>query len=369
MKRMTVAGLDLALAGVCCVPLNFAQSANPVQAPIRVAHEFTRIAGACTRADGSAIVSDDGEAAVIRIGSDGSARQLGRRGAGPGEYQHPGACFLLRGDTVLILDRLLRRFLVVAPDDKLGTLAFPVALRGWYEPLGVDEQDRVVLQGTEADGRAPVLAWNRGSGSIDTVLTLDVGTPRRITVGAMSMARDIPFMPRDGATAGRALGLAVVHPEPFVVDVRRGATTRRDPPIPWTPVAVDNGDIEAYLATQAPPPGTVARGSDGRVASVPTRRWTLENFGLTRADIPVRKPAFDPNGLVVSPAGALWIRLHRPSSERGEQYVVRELDGRRDDPITLPAGRRLVGLGANEVLLAFVNEDGIQFLERLGLRR
>jgi hypothetical protein len=338
--------------------------------PLRSPHEFTAIAAACARQDGAAVVIDAAEPAIVVIARDGSARILGRRGSGPGEYQSPAQCFPVRGDSVLVLDRLLRRFVVVAPGGALATLPLPSALgSGWHEPLGVDEHGRVVLQGRTTDGRAPILAWNRATGGVDSLFFIALGQPREVRAGSITAAREIPFMPRDGAVAGIALGIAVVHPEPFRIGVRRDGQLREGAPIPYTPVAVDDRDVERYVASQAPPANTTARGSDGRVVTIPQRRWTLENFGLTRNDIPARKPSFDPAGMFAGPAGTLWVRVHRPSAERAERYEVRNPDGTRGNPVTLPEGRRLVGLGTTDALVVAVNDDGIQFLERIRLPR
>jgi hypothetical protein len=346
-----------------------AQTRDVPQSPTRAAHEFTTIVAACGRSDGSVIVTDPADHAIVLVTSDGTACQLGRRGTGPGEYQHPGGCYALRGDTILVLDRVLRRFVVVAPRDKLTSLSYPPSLgSGWYEPLGVDERGRVVLQGQATDGRAPALAWDRAGGAVDTVFTFETGTPRRVSLGGISAQRDIPFTPRAGAVAGLALGIAFVTPEPFRAAVWRDGVLKTGDPMPWTPVAVDDGDIERYIASQAPPTNTVARGSDGRMVTVPQQRWTLENFGLKRSDIPSRKPAFDPEGLFASPSGALWIRMHRPSVERSERLEIHEPHGRRGSPVTLPPGRRLVGLGPGEAFMAFTNADGVQFLERVPVK-
>jgi hypothetical protein len=339
------------------------------QATTRSPHEFTNIAAACPRSDGSVLVSDIGEGALLVIAPNGAVRSLGRRGSGPGEFQSPGGCFTLPGDTVLVLDRVLRRFTVVAPNGTLSTLPYPPALgTGWYEPLGVDESARVVLRGQTTGGRTPAITWDRSSGKVDTLLRVDAGAQRHMSVGGATVAREVPFVPRAAAIGGLTLGVAVVHPDPFAVEWWRDGAHGKGDPVPFTAVPVDDRDVERYIASQAPPANTVARGSDGKMVTIPQRRWTLENFGLTRADIPARKPSFDPAGLFAAPSGALWIRVHRPSAERSERYEVFESTGEWGTPVTLPADRRLVGIGRGECYVVATTDDGIQFFERVRLR-
>jgi hypothetical protein len=338
--------------------------------PTRFPHEFTKVAAACERSDGSVVVTDAGDNSIVLLASDGTSRAIGRRGAGPGEYQAPGACFHLGADTLIVLDRVLRRFVLLPPDVSPATLAFPPTLgTGWFEPLGVDERGRILLQGRTIENRAPALAWSRATNRVDTLLTFDVGKIRSTTAGSMSLTRDIPFEPRAAVAAGRALGVALVLPEPFRVDIWRAGSIQRGEIRPWTPVAVSDADVERYIESQAPPENTVGRSSDGRMVTMPRRRWTLENFGLKRDDFPARKPPFDHEGMFVSPVGALWIRLFRPAEERSERYEVRQPDGRFGPPVTLPANRHLVGLGDSDAYVVATSDDGIQYLERLKISR
>jgi hypothetical protein len=75
--------------------------------------------------DGGAVVGESSEGTVYRLGSDGSVVETwGRSGEGPGEYQRFDA-ILLKGDSVVISDGVLRRVTVRAPDGTLRIARLP----------------------------------------------------------------------------------------------------------------------------------------------------------------------------------------------------------------------------------------------------
>jgi hypothetical protein len=288
---------------------------------------------------------------------------------GPGEFQSPGRCFALAADTVLVFDRALRRFVVVPPRGPLATLAFPAALGGgWFEASGVDELGALVLEGRAVDGRSRLFRWNRRTGAIDSSGTIVTGDVHAMASRGVSLRRELPFSPRSVAVAEPSIGIAVVVPGPvFRVDVLRGTATRMGSEIPYTPVAVDDGDIEQYIAANAPPAGTTGVNAKGEPVTVGERRWTLANFGLTRDDFPSTKPPFDPAGVLPSPDGTVWIRVHRPSAERADRYEVWDTKASRRLPaVTLQPGQRLAGVGRRGIAyVVTTNSDGVQTVLRV----
>lgn len=78
-------------------------------------------------ASGKVLVTDLGPKAVLLVDlATGEQVNVGRNGQGPGEYQFPGDLLPFRGDSVLLVDRVSRRLLVVSPAGKLGrTIPYP----------------------------------------------------------------------------------------------------------------------------------------------------------------------------------------------------------------------------------------------------
>jgi hypothetical protein len=334
--------------------------------PFRWNHEFVGVAAACALSDGSVIVTDPGDYAVILLTPTGADRQLGRRGNGPGEYQAPGACFALPGDSALVFDRLMRRFVLLPPGEgRAATLSWPSGLgTGWHEPVGLDEAGAVILRGPRQPGnQEAILRWDRTRGTIDTVTRIDAGAAKAMGTQAASLTRPIPYSPRSGVVAAPGIGVVIVHASPYRVDVWRSGNARRGATLPYTPVPVDQGDIDAYIEANSPPAGAVGMRSDGRPVTIPRRTRTLENFGLTRDDFPEVKPPFDPAGVVPSASGEVWIRLHRPSADYSERYDVVDATGTRREPVTLPPRRRLVAVSPAALVVVATDDDGREFLE------
>lgn len=330
-------------------------------------HEFTAATGACELNDGSLVVTDAREPAIIRLSPNGGATQIGRRGTGPGEYQGPDACFVLPGDTVLVFDRAARRFVVLPPGGAAArTVTLPQSLgRAWFEPRGFDDQGRIVLEGSPADGRSTVLGWRPGSSTVDTLTVISTGSAKQLGAGSAGMRRDTPFAPRAAVVAASGVGMAIVTAEPFAVSVHRNGTSRTGLAIPFRPVPVDDGDIEAYITANSPPPGTTAMGSDGRPRTIGAQRMTLANFGLSRSDFPAVKAPFDPNGVLAGRDGSIWVRLHRQSSEQGERYEVwNSAAGSRGTPVTLAAGQRLLAVGRSAIYLIVTDDNDVQRVMR-----
>jgi hypothetical protein len=77
---------------------------------------FDMIASVLELQDGRVLVADLQTPAVQLLGLDGRyARSIGQKGAGPGEFTEPRSVLTHRGDASLIIDRGLRRMLVLAP--------------------------------------------------------------------------------------------------------------------------------------------------------------------------------------------------------------------------------------------------------------
>jgi hypothetical protein len=100
--------------------------------------------------DGRVIVLDSRELSIKLVDfKRGTSEQIGRNGAGPGEYQWPQRVFALPVDSSAILDGPSRSLLVVTPSGRMS---------GSFDPRGALAQDRVAAflappSATDAQGR------------------------------------------------------------------------------------------------------------------------------------------------------------------------------------------------------------------------
>lgn len=87
------------------------------EALVEFPEPFTQLMGVRELSDGRVVVADPRERAlrVLDFGA-GSSRQVGREGAGPGEWRLPMAVFGLPGDSTVVFDVGNMRYLVLTPE-------------------------------------------------------------------------------------------------------------------------------------------------------------------------------------------------------------------------------------------------------------
>jgi hypothetical protein len=143
---------------------------------------FSAILGIRELSTGQVLISDRIEMMIAQLDfQSGTYEQLGRQGAGPGEFQMPGALYALPGDSTLMADIMNRRFNVILPDGRLSNETIPLRHPAGYPifPRGIDHAGHIyfdlagmMLPGLEesaVQGLAPILRWDRAGAAVDTV--------------------------------------------------------------------------------------------------------------------------------------------------------------------------------------------------------
>jgi len=333
---------------------------------------------------GRVLVTDLGPKTVILADfKSGQQQTVGRNGQGPGEYQFPGELLPLSGDSTLLVDRVSRRFLPIGPDGTLGrTLPYPDGLAGMAEPRGADRQGRIYFQaspfgGGGLDNSAPpaipdsvaLIRWDRATNRLDTLTRVKIPSIK-MQVSGTSNARAIMMRPQPYAAAdewvvaadGR-VGVARVgdyHVEWLGPQALRGA------PVPYDPVKVTDADKQAYMSAMKNSRNRIIvnQGGPGRGA----QEMKPPEPDASEFDWPAVKPPFRSGGglraAFLTPEGQLWIG--RSTAARDSTPVFDVFDGRgaRTGRVTLPLGRRVVGMGQDVVYAVRTDADGLQWLER-----
>ncbi len=350
---------------------------------------FSMISGLRELSDGRVMIADPlGQALVVVDIVAGVADTIGRVGGGPDEYQQPDGVFPLPGDSTLLVDLGNGRLTVIGPDFEFGETT-PIAqgeprsgagMGGGMSivlPRATDSRGGVYFQpmGGMGPGRGPpdsaaVVRWDRGTGAMDTVATIKLREMDVQTSGAANerrmMMRPKPYSPQDAWAAGWNGMVAAVRSNMYYVEwITRDGVTVRSPDIQFNPVRVRQADKEEYL--------------DRAVAGGLQVRMSIENgvrrMGFSRGgggggqpDLnaytwPDTKPAFEADGVWVTPEGDAWVNR---SVAAGEAPVVDVFDaeGNHKETLILPVGRRIVGFGAAHVYLSAADEFDLQWLER-----
>ena len=340
---------------------------------------FDAIAAVRELPDGKVLVTDLGPKTVLLTDfRSGEQATVGRNGQGPGEYQFPGELLAYKGDTTLLTDRVGRRFLTVAADGKLGpTVPFPDAIPGIADPRGTDRQGRIYFQGSPFNGppgsgdmtkiadTVAVLRWDRGSNKVDTVARVKVSAIKMQVSGGqnsrMVMMRPQPFAPADEWVVAEDGRVVVARVGDYHVEWLDGTRAVRGTPIHYDRVRIGEADKQAYLNNMRTSRNriTITQGGGGRGPEVKPPEVNAADF-----EWPDYKPPFPSRAGLLSPEGQFWLARSTPASDSTPLYDLFDGQGNVTGRVTLPLGRRVVGLGKGTLYAVRTDEDGLQWLER-----
>jgi streptogramin lyase len=345
-----------------CVVVGWQVESSPRRlAPValEIANPFVHVSGIGELPDGRLIVTDATSPAIHLLDpKTGAAESVGTPGAGQGQYVQPGGVYSGPEGTLLILDRGLKRVLIVSPAGVVSG-SYSIAIKGVTSASDADV-DFERLDGSRLSyfAEQPDLSLIGGGGSAAQTVDLvrfNAATQTRTTVTALRipqtqtmpggdnviLSRQVIGSPADGFGVAPDGRVAVVRAQPYRVEwhTPSGLVTE-GPVIDYQPVPMAEADKEAFRE-QA---GSASVGMVGR-------EQVSGGFGLRFADV---KPAFAPNDIAVSPAGRVWVMRSKPFDAATVVYDVFDERGRRVDRVALPAGSRVVGFGRQSV---FVRES------------
>ncbi|MDX2121598.1 MAG: hypothetical protein SF070_11160 [Gemmatimonadota bacterium] len=347
------------------------------------AESFDQILAVRELPSGKVLVTDLGPKAVLLADfASGTQSNVGRNGQGPGEYQFPGELLPYRGDSVLLVDRVSRRFLLISPDGKLGrTIPFPDGLGGMPEPRGADRQGRLYFQASPFRGgpgngmeisenlpdTVPVIRFDPVTKKVDTITRVKIPALKVQTSGnqnsRMVMMRSQPFAAADDLVVSPEGRVAVARTGDYRVEWFGGATPVRGAPVRYDRLKVGAGDKQAFMSATRNTRNriTVNSGGPGPGDAQPPRppEPSADEF-----DWPEYLPPFPARSLRLAPEGQLWLPRSTSARDSTPVYDLFDASGRHTGRVTLPLGRRLVGLGKGVLYATRTDEDGLQWLER-----
>jgi hypothetical protein len=331
---------------------------------------------------GKVLVTDLGPKSVLLADfAVGDQTTVGRNGQGPGEYQFPGDLIPYLGDTTLLVDRAGRRLLPITPDGKIAkTIPFPESIQGLGDPRGADRRGRIYFQGSPfpagGNGAPPeagklpdtvvVLRWDRASGRVDTIARVKIPALKMQVSGTQNaravMIRPQPFAPADEWAASPDGQIAVARVGDFHVEWLGGATPVRGTPVRYDRIKVGDSDKSAYMSNMRNSRNriTVNQGGPGRgAAEIKPPEPDASEF-----EWPDYKPPFPARAAQMAPEGTLWLTRSTSAQDSTPVFDLFDAKGNLTGRVTLPLGRRLVGLGTGTLYAVRTDSDGLQWLER-----
>jgi hypothetical protein len=358
--------------GVARAPSAAGQAALRLTPPsAQLSQEFTRISGVRELPDGRLLISDGGDRSLwVADWRSNRTRRIGREGNGPGEYMSAGALLPGGGDTTLFIDAMGSRYLLIAGDSIVETLApgSPALRAGARNPLGADRGGRVLFtrgigMGSGRSTGMPrldslqLVRVSRATGAMDTIATMRARPSRIATKGPLDKLTAVevvtnPLASGDLATSFEDGWIAIARVSPFQVEWIPPSGPRVSGPVlpapTHAPSDADKRDVLRRLASQS-----------GTEPADPA----------SRDDWPERMPPFLPGALIPAASGDLWIR-RTPVAGRAENvFDVVNRRGALTARLTLPESERVVGVSRSAVYVVLTDADGIQLLRRYYLSR
>ncbi len=332
----------------------------------RPGHDFYRVRGAVRLDDGTIVVAD-GSSRELRFfdGLGGLVRTVGRRGAGPGEFEEMEyGLGRLTGDTLVALDRALRRVTRVSPAGVVvDTRLLPDSDFGQRPSLTV-QASGVLVAGLSPPSdptirgvyrvRTVVAILDPITMRADTVGTIDGPETVRASEGSRSHTILRPYG-RDPtlAAAGDSMVFVGDTGDRIVSVMKRGQTGLR---------AV--GTIEV---PEAPGPVTSAHRKAvlDRYQSTPSRAATLRAIG--DMPFPRQLPAY--KGILSDRLGLLWIQAYPALGQTNAKWWVFDPSGPLVGILENPPEGRILEIGPGHILTVRLAADDTEVVELYALRR
>jgi hypothetical protein len=302
-------------------------------------------------ADGSFAIADRQRPSIWLYTADGKpARQLGRQGRGPAEFENVAAVHTSNGD-VVVVDNVLRRVTMLGRDGSyLGAQdisRFGLGVRAAYGPFEVGEWLLISVGETTLPRDRPTMITDTIEivlvrGEEVAVVAREPGRMRYADLSAGFSVVDVPFTP--GFSAGRTED-GIVFGDGRTASLRKyaaanGAVDLLHLPLDGEPVtsAMERAYVEA-----------TARGARDpeRVASLleRSRPW------------PDRTP---PYGRVISDGASELLVERYAVGDVPRDYVHMNTDGRVLQSFALPVGVRAVALSRRTVFATTEDELGVE---------
>lgn len=331
--------------------------------------ELNRVVTVLPLPGGELAVADAGDA-VIKVfsGTGEYQRSIGRRGAGPGEFQSI-AWVMLEGDTLVVHDLGARRITLIGADGTVHATVIPrpegptvsvfpttrSANGNWVVTANfglaqLADQDAPPPSGVFRDTMGIGLLPASGSGPVNFILRV----PAQPTIGVEGMIGSAVFSARVRAVrVGQRI--AVADPE--------SATLR------WF-AADGRGETEAILAIPRRPLDLGALDSLRRAAvertSSPRARMMVEAMHSSAA-APSYLPVF--SNALADRDDQLWLEEWTYDAPNPTRYHVVDAEGAWLATVDMPPGFRALTIGPDWVLGVHRDEDGVQRVMRYRLER
>lgn len=334
--------------------------------------EFTQVWAIRELSDGRVIVADRRERRLVILDPrDGSTQHVARTGNGPGEFQSIHKLVPLPGDSTLVTDGQNGRWLVLAGDKPVQTIAADLPLpKALHTVVGADASGHVIAVHLDAEIRMQRMRESReGRPSVDVdslvILRGNRATVRIDTIGRLR-SRSQRIKPAERSFGGRRIIHLLVNP----LETDEQAALFPDGWVALVrlyPYRVDWRRPDGTLQRGAPIATPVYRVDDREKQYVLGERFKIGGgqAPLTAGDFPAwpeTLPPFLDRALFASPDGRVVVTRTKGAAVPEPRYDVIDRRGVVTGQLVLRPNERLAGFGARS---AYIVERDVDDIERI----
>lgn len=333
-----------------------------------VSEPFTDVTSAVELPNGRLLIADEKENRLVILDfAAGSAQQIGRRGAGPGEYLSLGE-LLPRAGGAWLTDFAQRRLLAIRDD---GTFDNAVTFPGQILVRGADAAGHLYGEAflprtgpTRADSMW-IIRWTPPAASLDTIMKYDAGVSMWTGGGGPTIKRRV-YPPVDTWQPLPGGDILVLEAAEYRATFWREGKPQRSVRNVWEPVRFTPAERDAFIKARASKPvRMMGGGPPGGARDTPPAGLPAVEY-----EFPDAYPPFGGEGgggryTWLSPNGDVWVARARASSDSTPRYdVLNGATGVIRGTVTLAPRSRVVAIGSAGVYTVVHDADDIETLRR-----
>jgi len=279
------------------------------------------------------------------------------------------------GDSTLAFDEGNSRFALITPELTISR-TFTLILPGLGVPTGargVDREGRYYLripawmfQNDFRRDTLPIVRFEPARNRVDTIAYAKGSTARPDVEHRVMGVPYVIFAAEDGWAVAPDGRVAVVRSGDYHVEwYAPGRPMVRGPNVSFARRSVTAAERFAYIKEFIENSPTSAKGTNGGggLSAGPTMTDAELQVIVDAGDFATVHPPFTDRAPLIGADGTLWVE-RSVSLGAHESWDLFDGAGRLTMRVTLPAGRRLAGLGAGRVYAIVTDEDGLEKVER-----
>jgi len=333
------------------------------------AYLLFRVWGAARLSDGRIAVANN-RAPDVRIFSPTGEhlRTFGQRGEGPEDFNSPVLMGTLPGDTLVVLDRLLRRINLYHPDDGFvrGATA-TTEIAGYLLTSGMFSSGSALTWTSDWEVEMPNGLYRfpvqYRSVDLDGEIETDFGkflgnetvySTQTVEQGTMALSSGRPFGKNPAVAVSGDLFFFGSQDEYQIEVYEQGGRLTRLIRRDKAPTPVTDDHVAAVME------GMIDEADDTDQA----RRFRRM---FREAPIPDLHPAH--GSIYVDAQGYLWVEEYRLPGEEIRTTTIFDPEGRMVGSMTLPSRFRVEEIGEDYILGRHLDELGVEYIRTYALQR